>query len=447
VEYGGKVNRPNLPADKTISNGMEFIGWYTNTSFGSNFKFAEDSDSNTITTATSVYARWVDLGGVSVSITSPTYTTLSFAHNGSAISSIYLDYEGSLTLSATITGASTFQWYVDGVADSTYGKTSTYIYTPADASATGHHNIGLTVSTPSGASYSGNLSVIVTNDQMVTILPYGQSVNYTQEGWYGENTSQTYLDYDSQTFLNPLSSPYKIAKTEVSYELWSTVLTWAQDPNHEFIFSHIGISAGNNGNNYPVVNISANDAMVWCNAYSEMLGLQPCYSLSGSEIKSSISLCDNSNISCDFTKNGFRLPTEGEWQYAASCGGYYAYNHISGDTDPINTSSSYQTYAAITNGGFVPINEKIPNIWGMHNMSGNAWEVCFDYYTEWPSSVSTEYVNNSVPVSSPQRVSRGGSAGTHTYASATVGARSSTIATGAYPDQGFRLAQTITSGN
>jgi len=145
------------------------------------------------------------------------------------------------------------------------------------------------------------------------------------------------------------------------------------------------------GDEYPVHNVSWYDAVEYCNALSEQQGFTSCYNLS--------------DYSCDFSANGFRLPTEAEWEYAARGGVNWTDNHrYSGTTDHLidyawyYDNSGYQTHEAGT---------KSPNKLGIYDMSGNVWEWCNDWYLSdyYDSSSGTDPLG---PESGSSRVFRGG---------------------------------------
>lgn len=117
------------------------------------------------------------------------------------------------------------------------------------------------------------------------------------------------------------------------------------------------------GNGNPVETVTWKDAVVFCNKLSARIGLSPCYTIKEG----------NEEIVFDRTANGFRLPTEAEWEYACKAGSrgirYGELNLIAWFKD----NSGKTTH---------PVGQKEPNAWGLYDMLGNVWEWCSDIYDE-----------------------------------------------------------------
>ncbi|WP_233509514.1 formylglycine-generating enzyme family protein [Pedobacter chinensis] len=117
------------------------------------------------------------------------------------------------------------------------------------------------------------------------------------------------------------------------------------------------------GTNLPVETVSWRDAVLFCNTLSTNLKLKPCYSF---DLKTD-------DLIFDYSANGYRLPTEAEWEYACRAGSTgIRYGKIE-DIAWYKTNSNNTTQ---------PIGLKTPNAWGLYDMLGNVWEWCSDIYDE-----------------------------------------------------------------
>ncbi len=163
-------------------------------------------------------------------------------------------------------------------------------------------------------------------------------------------------------------------------------------------------------NKHPVVCVSWNDAISYCNWRSKKEGLTLVYTIS------------KNSVSADFNANGYRLPTEAEREYAARCG-EKAYEYSWGDGYPIRKRSGNIADETLKRkfpnwtiwGGYddgyvftAPVDSYDPNEFGLYDMSGNVWEWCWDWYGKdyYKSSPNR---NPTGPTSGTSRVIRGGS--------------------------------------
>ncbi|MCF7911610.1 MAG: formylglycine-generating enzyme family protein [Candidatus Cloacimonetes bacterium] len=145
--------------------------------------------------------------------------------------------------------------------------------------------------------------------------------------------------------------------------------------------SVMGSNPANNhgvGDNYPVYSVTWINAAEYCNTLSILYGLTPCY--------------NQSDWSCDFSADGYRLPTEAEWEYAARGGINWTDDYkYSGTTIML---SNYAWFGGELNSPRHEVGTKFPNQLDIYDMSGNVWEWCYDLYSE--NYFQSSSVNNPI---------------------------------------------------
>jgi formylglycine-generating enzyme required for sulfatase activity len=125
------------------------------------------------------------------------------------------------------------------------------------------------------------------------------------------------------------------------------------------------------GDNLPVERVTWYDAVNYCNARSRNEGLTPAYTVSGE------------NVTWDRSTNGYRLPTEAEWEYACRAG----------TTTPYSSGSSVDGaawYRSNSGSATHPVGTKQANAWGIYDMHGNVYEWCWDWYGDYSSGAQTD---------------------------------------------------------
>jgi formylglycine-generating enzyme required for sulfatase activity len=235
-------------------------------------------------------------------------------------------------------------------------------------------------------------------------------------------------------------SPFYMDANLVSLTQWQTVYNWALIHGYLF-FPGIGATAANN----PVQTIEWEDAVNWCNARSQMAGLTPVYysDPAFTAVRTNNSYGDT--VYADWTANGYRLPTEAEWEIAAR-GGIYGLRFPWGDfivdaAPPAGEANYTSTGDSALSGGYdygsdvypqtsagpnpaayyldepipwtTPVGLFAPNSYGLNDMAGNLQEWCWDWYAGPPYPTGSPYLGGTNPrgpsSSTGYHVTRGGS--------------------------------------
>ncbi len=289
---------------------------------------------------------------------------------------------------------------------------------------------------------SSTVRVKITVDDSMVLIPAG-SFNMgncmdPNEGWDVE--VPVHSVYVSAFYMD---------KYEVTKSTWDDVYTWAVANGYSFDHAGSGKAA-----DHPVQTINWYDCIKWCNARSEKEGKTPYYYTDAT--KTTVYKTGNIDIANDWVNweaNGYRLPTEAEWEKAAR-GGASGHRFPWSDADTIThsranyNSDSYYSYDVSPTRGYhpdynegtwpytSPVGSFAPNGYGLYDMAGNVWEWCWDWYGDSYYSTTPDS-NPRGPAMGTSRVLRGGGWFHYAFSSRCADRDGSTPASGSV-DIGFR---------
>lgn len=264
--------------------------------------------------------------------------------------------------------------------------------------------------------FVGSAKVRVTASDGTTPAPPPGMV-YIPAGVFQMGDNFNEVGVDALPVHNVTVSGFFMDRTEVTKELWQSVQSWSNANGYS-------MSVGNYfATGHPVQRINWYDAVKWCNARSEKEGRTPYYYTDAAQTliyrSGQINL---TNAMVKWTANGYRLPTEAEWEKAARGGNtglrYPWGNTItgsqanySGSGDPFESNSPPTTPVGYYNGAQTPAGVNMINGYGLYDMTGNILEWCWDWYGSTTYGDLNQQNDPHGPTTGGYRILRGGSWG------------------------------------
>jgi formylglycine-generating enzyme required for sulfatase activity len=318
-------------------------------------------------------------------------------------------------------------------------------------------NRTVTVTPASNQSGTATITVTVSDGSLSTSDTFMLTVNpavptdfaLVPQGSFTMGDSLDGLS-DAPTRTVTLDAFY-MGKYEVTKAEWDEVRTWGLSNGYTDLAAGSGKAS-----NHPVQTVSWYDIVKWCNARSQKEGLTPAYYTNDAQTTIyKTGSVDVTNAQVKWSASGYRLPTEAEWEKAArgdlsgkrfgwgdtishGYANYWAINHYAYDL-----SGWLGKYHPTYNDGVSPYTSPVGAFgaigYGLHDMAGNVWEWCWDWYGTYAAGNQT---NPRGTTSGASRVGRGGGfSGFAEYC--RVAYRISLIPTFTNYDFGFRVVRSL----
>jgi len=348
VYYGYSATRPANPT----RSGFVFDNWYSDAGLTIWFDWWSP-----ITTNITLYAKWLEP------------ITVSFNSNGGSTvtaQTIGLGRTAIRPTNPTRIGYTLENWYSD------VGLTTVYNFSTSVTS-----NITLYAKWRAWNTYVDGI-------EMVWI--------YTGTFIRGSSNSADWNASPPHDVM--LTNPFYMGKYEVTQEQYLAVM--GVNPS----WFNSNPATGETQARRPVEGVTWFDAIEFCNKLSEIEGLTPVYTITGRSPATGYPIT-SATVTANWNSNGYRLPTEAEWEYACRAGTTTAWHFGNTESQLVN----YAWYTQNSNNRTHEVGLKLPNVWGLYDMHGNVYEWCWDWYASYSSGAQTDPRG---PDGGTNRVNRGG---------------------------------------
>ena len=334
-----------------IKSGYAFFGWYTKPDFsGEKVTTIPKGSTGDLT----LYAKWDE--AVTITIES---------------SDLNLTYEqetDKIVFNVTGGDSSDYIWYLDGVEQSDIGSRASYSFTTNTA---GTYEIEVRNGYYSATAFV-EITYVFINGGFVLVK--GGTFTFDETNTL---TPESNIFVSDSTITIPNLYVCKHEVTQEEYEKYCWWAYYGDEPNEE----------NSVGKNYPIHGVNWYHTIVYCNLRSVAEGLTPVYSNEGETNPTKWNGIQESDgkyrgldegydwdISFDSSANGYRLPTEAEWEYIARGGNHWDSYTYSGS----NEIDKIAWYSENSDSRPHEVMTKLPNSLGIYDMTGNVWEWCWD---------------------------------------------------------------------